>query len=313
MRPDIINIMSEKTRQTFSEYAQAINAEDKTRLQTLVDSVLKELLSSIKNTDSEYPAKRVMELFDNQFPDRSDVDREKLQIGFAAELALSIESRLARENLPDRVLSYYPMYLDRVINSININKGPLLINYASLLTLQSIPCGAEMMDLKSAIPITTAVLSLIRMRDPRPLLRYFCVKGTGIWFRSHTDVGYLDEFSREGFDQYYLTVAEILKTRPQVSGLVSTSWFHDPKVGDISPRLSYLFSDPMARGAFIFKHRSTHFDIQSATKKSATRKKLYDKGEYTPISYSIIWPRKALLAWAEELLSSNRFRKKKHD
>ena len=37
---------------------------------------------------------------------------------------------------------------------------------------------------------------------------------------------------------------------------------------------------------------------QRALAKSPTRLALYERGEYTPVTYTILWPRRDLLRWA---------------
>ena len=110
--------------------------------------------------------------------------------------------------------------------------------------------------------------------------------------------------NEEGFDQYYLRVADLLRRRPAVRGLAGTSWFYDPQLIRISPRLAYLQSKPIERGAFLIRHNTSALDIQRATLKSATRRDLYDKGEYVPVSYSLIWGRRELIAWSDSFIES---------
>ena len=80
--------------------------------------------------------------------------------------------------------------------------------------------------------------------------------------------------------------------------MAGTSWFYDPQLETVSPRLSYLRARPIERGAFIVRSGTLPFDIQSATAKSENRRRLYEAGKYIPVAYTLLWPREKLLAWA---------------
>ena len=93
--------------------------------------------------------------------------------------------------------------------------------------------------------------------------------------------------------------ASLLRGHPNVLGMAGTSWFYDPQLDAISPNLSYLRMRPVERGAVLVRQRTSEFDIISATTKSGTRQRLYEEGRYLPVPHSIIWPRDALIAWAD--------------
>jgi hypothetical protein len=137
------------------------------------------------------------------------------------------------------------------------------------------------------------------MQSLQPLIHYARSRGTGVWLRSHLDADYLDEFGKAGWDRYYLRVADLLRARQNVRGLVGTCWFHDPELLTISPRLFYLSKTLEERGAFLMRHRSTAFDIEMATKACPVRRRLYKEKKYFPTSYSMVWRRDELLAWAD--------------
>ncbi|QYU70256.1 hypothetical protein J4558_09120 [Leptolyngbya sp. 15MV] len=80
--------------------------------------------------------------------------------------------------------------------------------------------------------------------------------------------------------------------------MIATSWFYDPVVSEISPRLAYLRRVPMENGAVAVSHGTTQFDIDSATATSPTRRAMYEDGTYLPQCWSILWPRAAMLAWS---------------
>jgi hypothetical protein len=81
--------------------------------------------------------------------------------------------------------------------------------------------------------------------------------------------------------------------------MVGTSWFYDPHLLQISPHFAYLQQRPLEGGAFLMRHRTGRFDIEHATMTSRTRRRLYQEGKYTPMCYSLLWPRKDLIFWAK--------------
>ena len=90
----------------------------------------------------------------------------------------------------------------------------------------------------------------------------------------------------------------MLKIDESIKGLARTSWYFDPKIKMISPHLSYLQELPLKNGAHLFYVGADHSG--SALEKSKSRLMLYNKGDYTPMNYLLVWPRDALLAWSEK-------------
>ena len=77
-------------------------------------------------------------------------------------------------------------------------------------------------------------------------------------------------------------------------GFCGASWFYDPQLENISPRLVYLAADPIAGGAERFHLGEDH--TGSALSKSNTRVKFYDQGKYLPQSYLLVWYRKSMIS-----------------
>ena len=80
--------------------------------------------------------------------------------------------------------------------------------------------------------------------------------------------------------------------------MAGTSWFYDPALPAISPRLAYLQSTPLANGAHLVRHGPGADHTARATETSPTRKALVASGSYVPIAGTIMWPRSDLLSWA---------------
>ncbi len=95
----------------------------------------------------------------------------------------------------------------------------------------------------------------------------------------------------------YHRMAQSMAMQPDVKGLLMEAWFHSPETIRISSHLAWTNRTPLAHGA-------TLTDLGPATPAdgfltgSVERRRLFDAGLYRPTIGLIIWPRRALLAWA---------------
>jgi hypothetical protein len=232
-------------------------------------------------------------------------DRIALIRPLVAKLALNLPIILRNMNLPESILALYPDAFGRVANNlINIPDNRFNLStdfpYINFVLGLSIPCGAQQVDLISKVKISSVIQTVLRFRKLHAAIRYFQAKGYGPWLRIHTDTSYLTDFNEKGWDDCYMRIAELLKRRKDTRGMVGTSWFYDPQMQDISPHLVYLRQLPLERGAFLLRHRTGAKDIEFAIQKSKRRRLLYQEQKYMPKVYSIVWPRKELIYWAEE-------------
>jgi len=259
---------------------------------------------------SRTPADFAKFLFDKQFPNVSEPESVFLQISLISKLAKITPLLVEKEKFPKKIIKYYHGSFDRLVFFLEkVADNPLGMNYnlfskIGLVLAINIPCGAQLLDLKSTIPLQSVLLTIHRERSLTNVMRYIKCRGFGVWFRGHTDTEYLDEFNEEGWDNFYLLIAELLLRRRYVRGLVGTSWFYDPQLINISPRLSYLQLRQLERGAFQMRHRGTVSDVNFATKSSPTRLRLYQDGLYNPVSHSLVWGRNEILRWAENIWRS---------
>jgi hypothetical protein len=118
-------------------------------------------------------------------------------------------------------------------------------------------------------------------------------------FEAHTHKLMMRGFTPSGWHQCILLVADLLQLYPQYLGMTSGSWFYDPQMDRISPTLSFLHQRPVAGGAFLLPMGQRPVDIKNATMNSASRRKLYEAGQYRPVAWLLVWPRQALLDWAK--------------
>lgn len=267
-----------------------------------------EQASKWKHSDANSaPGDSIQHIFDSATQGLVAADKTKLEAALCAALAVDLPTRVIKEDLPDNVKAYYPAEFERLALDLqctsenSYERRNLLANYTRFLFCLTVPCGAQDLDLRDKIPFSSPILATWREQSLKSLFNYFEVAGWGIWFRPHTNTFRLEEFNETGFDEFYARVAQLLQRRPKVRGLALTSWFYDPALLSISPRLSFLQTRPQERGAHLMKHGSSTHAANFATRTSETRRKLYEEGKYVPTEYSLIWRREDILHWYSNL------------
>lgn len=222
----------------------------------------------------------------------------------------NLPNRLNKMIVPDSVLNLYPEAITRLKNFLfDIKENGYESNddfYLKDLCFvlgKSLPGGAQNIELHAHISLAKSIRSYLMPINLVSLIKFKKYLTPGNWLRIHTESRYLDEFNEVGWDRCYLRIAEVLSLRPQCNGMVGTSWFYDPKLLLVSPNLSYLQRKPLQNGAVRIRHRTSKMDIERATLKSKTRKKMYQEGRYLPACYSIAWNKSDLIKWAEKYIA----------
>jgi hypothetical protein len=213
--------------------------------------------------------------------------------------------------LPPKIAALYPMAFARLALYLQGLEGCYPPDHKHkdwvFATGESVPVTrSHSVDLSSRIGYR-ASLALIaahpRWRYARDLFR-----GSEIWpwLRVHTEPRWLEDWNEAGWEEVYRQCARLLRSRPQLLGLAATAWFYDPQLASISAYLCYCRERLLERGAVMIRVGTSAFDIASATARSPTRRKLYEAGEYVPVSYTLLWPRERLLKWDDggELIDS---------
>ncbi len=209
--------------------------------------------------------------------------------------------------LPPSVRALYPAAVERVLLQLAASGLPDAEPYgpgtdAFLKDLRlaaglSVPCGTHDVDLVATLNRRSGLKALLREGDLRGGLRVLR-DGGPVWFRIHTDTRNLDDFDADGRVRCLLRIADLLRQRPHVKGMVGMSWYYDPVVARISPRLAYLQALPLANGAYLMRNGEAPEHTAWALASSPTRRALHARGAYRPAAYSLVWKRRHLLAWA---------------
>lgn len=300
------SLISPQAYDCFSQLAEVAPKCYASSLDDLSIILKSQSLKWSKPDSHSTPERMAQRLFDTKFSRAPKTDVGALKLSLIARLAVNTPDLVEIQNLPNDVLDHYPAAFDRLATALkkSVDQSPdtanILFHKIGFVLGISIPCGAQLLDLKSSIPLSSAVLSVYRERSVKSIARYLGCMGVGAWFRGHTDTEYLDEFNEAGWDRFYLRIAELLPRREYVRGLVGTSWFYDPQLVSISPQIAYLQQRQLERGAFLMRHRALESDVAFATKTSSTRRKLYQEGNYIPVSHSLVWGRNEILSWANK-------------
>jgi len=125
------------------------------------------------------------------------------------------------------------------------------------------------------------------------------------YFEIHVNRLYQDEFDEEGRNECYRCCAELYDLHPETLGMIAGSWFYDPMVEIISPHLAYLRTVPEAGGARAMFVSHDEQAVKNATATSEKRRALQAAGQYRPASWSLLWPRRAQIAWARRNKDKN--------
>ena len=102
-----------------------------------------------------------------------------------------------------------------------------------------------MLDLSSPVGPGLVVRHMLGGRGPGPLIAWVQTGGWRPWLETHTEARDLSDFNEAGWERNWAAAAALLKTRPELAGVIGSSWFFDPPLEAISPRLTYLRTTPV--------------------------------------------------------------------
>ncbi len=227
-----------------------------------------------------------------------------------ATLAQQLPQTLDR-SLPRSILDLYPQAMTLLADFLENGAAydeDLFAKDLRFVCGATVPAGAQALDvLFSSSP--AAHLSRLRRTfgtfgrlvfagDTRRAAGLLAKGGTGDWLQIHTDIRNVSDFNPHGWDRCYHRISDVLAQRPRIAGMLGVSWFYDPQLRHISPRLSYLQDRPLQNGAFLVRLKPGPIHSQRAGAMSPTRRRMIQSGAYTPVCYALFWPRRDLLRWA---------------
>lgn len=95
----------------------------------------------------------------------------------------------------------------------------------------------------------------------------------------------------------YCRAARALEMQPRIRGLMLASWMFCETTARVTPRLAWLRGMPESGGALIADLGPAPEDSGFLTG-SEERRRLYEEGAYRPRMACVLWPRKAVIDWA---------------
>jgi hypothetical protein len=127
----------------------------------------------------------------------------------------------------------------------------------------------------------------------------FGLRGFGPAFFSHLNPNRRNQtvlLERESLRSYH-RMARSMERQPEIRGFVTASWLHSPATPVVSPHLAWLNEVFLHNGGVIVPLGEVDVDC-GVLEHSPERQQAYDEGRFTPTEALVIWPRRAMLAWA---------------
>lgn len=222
--------------------------------------------------------------------------------GLIARWALGVVERAAHLDMPPQVLDLYPYWLDKMADFLLEAVEPYDADFWAkdvrfALALSVPGARSQVIDLSSPFGPGQTVRHAVQGRGLSAPLNWLRHGGWKTWLEVHTESRHLDDFNEEGWNRAWATAAAICERKPELAGMIGSSWFYDPPLTEISPRLAHLRLNPLKGGAFMVHQGPGDIHTQRAGTASPTRKALIDSGDYTARSWLMAWPRDSLIAW----------------
>ncbi len=214
------------------------------------------------------------------------------------------------KKIPATIIELFNVEFNRIMAEMGTTrKGHYLVacDYflkdLAISRLKLYPCGPILLDEFSGIP-----KRIFFKPDLHRLWRltwFFLIRLHGFrpCYEMHMHAPLRKNFDLEGWIDCNLKIAELLKMNPKIRGVFCGSWWYDPQLEKISPRLSYLRTLPARNGALLFHLTQDTSAATGSIEHSGTRRRLFNAGRYIPEIYMMAWPRDDLIAWADRQLA----------
>lgn len=300
-------MITDQTLHALNSLFSDLPREQMMQINIICEAILSNIDGYSIMTDYKDPVRKAESIFLSKVSMYKEEDQMIMKRATIAKLALNLPNIVGKLRLPVSILKQYPDAFKRLAEFLKTNNdgkydsaGEFFCKDMRFVLGLSIPNGVLVFDVNSRISVASVMLSVIRSGKINGLIQYMRAEGHKLWFRGHLDSRYTDEVNESGYDKFYCRLAEMLEMRKDIKGFVGTTWLHAPELPEVSPHLAFFMKPLREGGAFLLRHGTESSDIQNALKKSEKRRRLYKEGKYVPVSYSMIWPRKYLIAWAAQ-------------
>ncbi|CAN7254506.1 hypothetical protein [Brevundimonas sp. LjRoot202] len=285
----------------FEAVLARVSPDDRARLHGLKDAAADAAVASAPHWDFDQPAHRAEEALQAVFGAAlTDVHRRAL----VALWALEMPARVPAADLPPAVMALYSEWIGRLADFLTAAPDPYDRDFwakdVRIALVLSVPgARTQMIDLSSPMGPGQVLRHAREGWGWSVVPAYAAAQAWKPWLEVHTESRELGDFNEAGWDRAWATAAEILRRRPEMAGMLGSSWFYDPPLEQISPRLAYLRVNPLKHGAFMVHQGPGDIHTQRAATSSPTRAALIETGEYIARSWIVAWPRAALIRWAD--------------
>jgi hypothetical protein len=281
----------------FHAVIARLSPHDRALIDAAAEPAAAATIEAASHWDFSLPAERVSAVLG---PQATDAARR----GLIACWALGVVDRAQAARMPDEVMALYPFWLDKLATFLSEASGPYDPDFWAkdvrfALALSVPGARSQVIDLSSPMGPGQVARHVLGGWGLGALSGYLKAGGRGTWLEVHTESRHLDDFNEDGWNRAWATAAAICKVRPELKGMIGSSWFYDPPLTEISPRLAHLRLNPLNGGGFMVHQGPAEIHTLRASTASPTRKALIDNGEYTARSWLMVWPRQPLIAWAE--------------
>lgn len=214
--------------------------------------------------------------------------RQAIRIPASVELQYEIEFNRILAQLKTNRAGFYLHDNDLFLKDLGVCRGKLL------------PCGAQLVDIRSGVP--RRILASGGAAQALGALSFFGLQCRGFkpLLELHYDPRASSQFTPEAWDRCYLRIADVLALNDDILGAFGSSWWFDPAVPALSPKLSFLLQRPLSEGARTFKVGSDDSAVKNATRFSKERSEAVAQGRYVPTHYTMAWPARPLIEWARK-------------
>lgn len=175
-------------------------------------------------------------------------------------------------------------------------RSDIFLKDIGICTLRLLPAEYGVLDTSHALPRSLVYSGGLAQASSFVLFYWGYCGGRGPFFANHFHPELRANFSPEHRYRAFRQIADLMVQRPEIKALIGDAWYYDPVVSDISPHLAYVREFPEKNGAKIYRFRVD--TSNSAFVNSEKRRWLFEKGEYQPIRYVMVWPREKLITWA---------------
>ena len=118
-------------------------------------------------------------------------------------------------------------------------------------------------------------------------------------FFPHLNANRRNRWLTEGeSNRSYYRMAQSMRLQPEIKGLVASSWLRSPATLKVSPQLAWMNRTVLDHGGLVVTMGPADPGC-GVLERSPERQRLYEAGLFQPTIGLAVWPRQAMLDWAD--------------